>query len=110
MFEPIGGSAPYTGLNVVNPWHASALQHDAGQFGETKAAERVENAIKTVCSTHLKSMAAGKMGYTTEEVGDLVVKYCKSFLSPKAQLSVGPLSLFFLEERPRAGTPFCLRV
>jgi len=77
MFEPIGGSAPkYTGLNVVNPLAcigAAAMMLD--NLGETKAAERVENAIKTVCSTHLKSMAAGKMGYTTEEVGDLVVKY-----------------------------------
>jgi hypothetical protein len=26
-------------------------------------------------SSDLKSMSAGKMGYTTSEVGDLVVKY-----------------------------------
>jgi 3-isopropylmalate dehydrogenase len=28
-----------------------------------------------VTGKHLKSLAAGKMGYSTSEVGDLVVKY-----------------------------------
>jgi len=77
MFEPIGGSAPkYTGKNVVNPLAcigAAAMMLE--NLGETNAAQRVENAIQKVCSTHLKSMAAGKMGYTTQEVGDLVVRY-----------------------------------
>jgi 3-isopropylmalate dehydrogenase len=44
-------------------------------LGEKKAAERVENAMAPVFAKHLKSMAAGEMGHTTQEVGDLVVKY-----------------------------------
>lgn len=77
MFEPIGGSAPkYTGQNVVNPMAAiSACQMMLEHLGEVEASAIVEKAIMKVLSTHLKSMSAGKMGYTTSEVGDLVVKY-----------------------------------
>jgi 3-isopropylmalate dehydrogenase len=42
-------------------------------LGEDAAAERVENAIVHVLSNKLESMSAGKMGYSTSEVGDLVV-------------------------------------
>ena len=35
----------------------------------------VEKSIMKVLSNNLKSLSAGKMGYTTSEVGDLVVKY-----------------------------------
>ena len=41
-------------------------------LGETKASEITENAIIKVISTKLKSLQAGKMGYSTTEVGDLV--------------------------------------
>ncbi len=77
MFEPIGGSAPkYTGQNVVNPLAAiCAAALMLGTLGEAAAASRVENAVQTVCARHLQSLAAGKMGYGTAEVGDLVVKY-----------------------------------
>jgi len=74
MFEPIGGSAPkYTGKNVINPLAAIA----AGglmleTLGQTEAAKAVERAIVTVISTKLKSLGAGRMGYSTSEVGDLV--------------------------------------
>lgn len=74
MFEPIGGSAPkYTGMNVINPLAAIA----AGQMmletlGETAAAERIDKAIAKTTGEKLKSMAAGKMGYSTTEVGDIV--------------------------------------
>ncbi|MFO7658859.1 MAG: 3-isopropylmalate dehydrogenase [Bacteroidales bacterium] len=76
MFEPIGGSAPkYTGKNVINPLAAIAcggmmLEH----LGEDKAAKAVEASIINVTSTKLKSLAAGHMGYSTSEVGDLVAK------------------------------------
>jgi len=77
MFEPIGGSAPkYAGKNVINPLAAicaGAMMLE--QLGEEKAAARVENAVKEVCAKHLKSLAAGQMGYSTSEVGDLVVRY-----------------------------------
>jgi 3-isopropylmalate dehydrogenase len=77
MFEPIGGSAPkYTGQNVINPLAAiAAAQMMLDHLREDAAAKRLEDAIKQVLSTKLKSMAAGKMGYSTSEVGDLVVGY-----------------------------------
>ncbi len=77
MFEPIGGSAPkYTGKNVINPLAAiCALGMLLEQIGESKAAAAVENAVKTVVKNKLNSLAAGKMGYSTTEVGDLVVEH-----------------------------------
>ncbi len=77
MFEPMGGSAPkYTGKNVINPLAAvGAAQMMLDHLGEKKAGQRVEKAIMQVLAKHLKSLAAGEMGYTTQEVGDLVVKY-----------------------------------
>ncbi|MDI6756049.1 MAG: 3-isopropylmalate dehydrogenase [Thermodesulfobacteriota bacterium] len=77
MFEPMGGSAPkYTGKNMINPMAAIAAgQMMLDYLGEKKAAERVEKAMIQVLGKHIKSMAAGEMGHTTREVGDLVVKY-----------------------------------
>ena len=75
MFEPIGGSAPkYTGKGVINPLAAiGALAMLLDALGKEDAGRSVEEAIKEVTGTRLKSMAAGKMGYSTSEVGDLVV-------------------------------------
>ncbi len=76
MFEPIGGSAPkYTGQNVINPLAAVCagmmlIEH----LGEEKAARAIEDAVKVVTGSKLKSMAAGRMGYSTTEVGDLVAE------------------------------------
>lgn len=74
MFEPIGGSAPkYTGKNVINPLAAicaGAMMLD--YLGEKKAAEAVEGAVMKVVAGKLKSLAAGKMGYGTDEVGTMV--------------------------------------
>ena len=74
MFEPMGGSAPkYTGLNVINPIaaiNAAGMMLDF--LGETKAAAAIETAIVKIINTKIKSLAAGKMGYGTREVGDLV--------------------------------------
>ncbi|MDH7569105.1 MAG: 3-isopropylmalate dehydrogenase [Armatimonadota bacterium] len=73
MFEPIGGSAPkYTGQGVINPLAAIA----AGQMmletlGERAAAEAVEQGIIYAVS-RMPSLSAGKMGFSTAEVGDLV--------------------------------------
>jgi 3-isopropylmalate dehydrogenase len=74
MFEPIGGSAPkYTGQNVINPLAAiGAAQMMMDHLGETEAALAIENAIRWVVAEKLESMSAGKMGYGTKEVGDLV--------------------------------------
>ena len=77
MFEPMGGSAPkYTALGVINPIAAICacammLEH----AGHDRAAQRIINAVQVVTGTKMKSQAAGKMGYSTQEVGDLVVRY-----------------------------------
>jgi 3-isopropylmalate dehydrogenase len=74
MFEPIGGSAPkYTGKNVINPLAAvcaGAMMMDF--LGETSLALAIENAVIKTVREKLTSLAAGKMGYGTREVGDLV--------------------------------------
>lgn len=77
MFEPIGGSAPkYAGKNVINPLAAiCALSMLLDMIGEQQAAFKVENAVKMVVKDKLQSLSAGKMGYSTSEVGDLMVEY-----------------------------------
>src|SRR5271154_2871866 len=74
MFEPIGGSAPkYTGKNVINPLAAicaGALMLDF--LGEYPAAQAIESAVIKVTREKIKSLAAGRMGFTTAQVGDLV--------------------------------------
>jgi 3-isopropylmalate dehydrogenase len=76
MFEPIGGSAPkYTGKDVINPLAAICaggmmLEH----LGQAESAAAIERAVMQVTGTKLKSLAAGKMGYSTSQVGDLVVQ------------------------------------
>jgi len=77
MFEPIGGSAPkYKGQNKINPLAAICaagimLEH----LGEEESGKKIESAVMKVTADHLKSLAAGHMGMTTTEVGDLVAKY-----------------------------------
>jgi 3-isopropylmalate dehydrogenase len=82
MYEPIGGSAPkYTGLNVINPIAAinavGMLLTETGMAKGDKqavdAGERIEAAIMQV-TPKMKSQSAGKMGFSTSEVGDLVAK------------------------------------
>ena len=79
MFEPIGGSAPkYTGMGVINPLAAicsGAMLLDS--IGESKAAADIEKSVAFVTGKKMKSMAAGKMGYTTSEVGQLLINYIK---------------------------------
>jgi len=77
MFEPIGGSAPkYTGQNVINPLAAvGAMGMMLDELGQTEAAALVEKAIMHVTANKLKSLSAGKMGYSTTEVGDLLVAF-----------------------------------
>ena len=74
MFEPIGGSAPkYTGQNVINPLAAiCAGQMMLDFLGETEAAKAIEDVVVDVTRNKIKSLAAGKMGYSTTEIGDLV--------------------------------------
>ncbi len=76
MFEPIGGSAPkYTGKGVINPLAAiCAAGMMLATLGEEKAADAVEKAVMYVTANKLKSLAAGQMGFSTSQVGDLVAE------------------------------------
>ena len=76
MFEPIGGSAPkYTGQNVINPLAAiCAGMMLLEQLGEKTAAAAIEKSVMDVTAHKLKSIAAGRMGYCTTQVGDLVAE------------------------------------
>ncbi|MCD6584074.1 MAG: 3-isopropylmalate dehydrogenase [Candidatus Omnitrophica bacterium] len=80
MFEPIGGSAPkYTGKDVINPLAAiCALAMMLDFLGEEEAGLKVEEAVKRVVREKLEGLAAGRMGYSTTQVGDLVVNYLES--------------------------------
>jgi 3-isopropylmalate dehydrogenase len=80
MFECMGGSAPkYTGRNIINPIAAIAamgmlltvLGDQKGLPNLSRAGQRVEDAIGKT-TPKMKSMSAGRMGYSTSEVGDLV--------------------------------------
>jgi len=77
MFEPIGGSAPkYTGQQKINPIAAiSAGQLMLDTIGEKKAAAVVEDGVAKVLREDIEDVAAGKMGHSTQAVGDLVVDY-----------------------------------
>lgn len=75
MFEPIGGTAPdHVGKGTINPLAAiGAVGMLLSELGEAEAARRVEAGIRFACSK-MTSMRAGEMGYSTAEVGDLVVE------------------------------------
>ncbi len=82
MYEPMGGSAPkYTGKNVINPVAAIAamamLLRETGNHTRNltlvKAGDCVEAAVRAV-TPKMASQAAGKMGMSTTEVGDLVAR------------------------------------
>jgi len=75
MFEPMGGSAPkYTGQNIINPLAAiCAGGMMLETLGETEAAQAIDKAVSDIlASGRIKSLAAGKMGMGTTQVGDLV--------------------------------------
>jgi len=77
MFEPIGGSAPkYTGKQMINPIAAiSAAQIMLETLGEEQGANLIEEGVIKVLREDIKDVAAGKMGYSTGEVGDLIAAY-----------------------------------
>ena len=80
MFEPMGGSAPrYTGQNVINPIAAigamgmllAVTGEQRDQADVAAAGASIERAIIATCPK-MDSQSAGRMGYSTSEVGDLV--------------------------------------
>ncbi|MEX2421129.1 MAG: isocitrate/isopropylmalate family dehydrogenase, partial [Actinomycetota bacterium] len=79
MFEPIGGTAPdHAGKGTINPLAAiGAVQMLLASLGQQAGAGRVDAGIRFACSK-LASMRAGEMGFSTSEVGDLVVEGASS--------------------------------
>jgi len=78
MFEPIGGSAPkYTGQNVACPIAAiSSAQMMMETLGEDETAARIERAVERALSSgRIESLAAGRMGMSTSEVGDMIAGF-----------------------------------
>lgn len=75
MFEPVHGSAPdIAGRGWANPIATilcAAMMLD--QLGEREAARRVENAA-TIALSKMQGVAGPAMGFTTDEIGDLVVQ------------------------------------
>ncbi|HLY10625.1 MAG TPA: 3-isopropylmalate dehydrogenase [Planctomycetota bacterium] len=75
VFEPIHGSAPkYKGLKKVSPLAAilsagMLLEH----LGQTKAADRVEAAVKKVLESDALPSIDASSGVPTDKVGDMVV-------------------------------------
>ena len=77
MFEPMGGSAPkYKGQNIINPLAAiCAGGMMLETLGEAEAAKAIDQAVSnSLASGKIKSLAAGKMGMGTREIGDLIAK------------------------------------
>ena len=73
MFEPIHGSAPkYRGQNSANPVAAiEAGKMMLDHLGETKAARRIESAVRNAIETkRIRSLKAG--AYKCDEVGDMI--------------------------------------
>jgi 3-isopropylmalate dehydrogenase len=75
MFEPIGGTAPdHTGKNTINPLAAIlSMAMLLEQAGQSAAAQTIEKAVSLV-TPKMPSQAAGEMGHSTTEIGDLVVE------------------------------------
>jgi 3-isopropylmalate dehydrogenase len=80
MFEPIGGSAPkYSGQQKINPIAGIlAARIMLETLGEEQAASLIEAGVAKVLREDVKDVAAGKMGYATGEVGDLIAEYIKT--------------------------------
>jgi 3-isopropylmalate dehydrogenase len=78
MFEPVHGSAPqFTGKGVINPLAAILtvklmLEH----LKEEQAALAIDAAVQSVM-LKMKSMLVGQMGYSTSQIGDMVVEALK---------------------------------
>jgi len=78
MFEPVHGSAPqFTGKGVANPIAAILtvklmLEH----LKQEKAAQSIDAAVQSVM-LKMKSMLIGQMGYSTDQIGDMVVESLK---------------------------------
>ena len=78
MFEPVHGTAPsFAGKGVINPI-ATVLTGIMmlKYLGETEAAADMEAATKKVIQK-MKSMLVGEMGFSTSQIGDMIVENLK---------------------------------
>jgi 3-isopropylmalate dehydrogenase len=58
---------------VINPLAGiCALGMLLEMIGEEKAGKAIENSVINIVRKKIKNLAAGKMGYSTEEIGDMV--------------------------------------
>jgi 3-isopropylmalate dehydrogenase len=75
MFEPIGGTAPdHAGRGTINPLAAiGATEMLLRELDEVDAAARIDRGIRAATGK-MRSMRAGEMGFSTGEVGDMVVE------------------------------------
>ena len=73
MFEPIGGTAPdFTGKNEINPMAAVGAAHIMlDHLGYVEASDQLEKAKINVIKK-MDSMLAGKMGFKTAEIGNMI--------------------------------------
>lgn len=77
MFEPIHGSAPkYRGKNQINPLAAiCAVGMMLDHLGETEGAAAVDKAVSdTLASGKIPDLSAGRTGFTTTEIGDMIAE------------------------------------
>lgn len=74
MFEPVHGTAPsFADQQVINPIATILTAVMMLRYlGETTAADHMEQATRETIKK-MKSMLVGQMGYTTSEIGDMVV-------------------------------------
>jgi 3-isopropylmalate dehydrogenase len=61
-------------MNKINPIAAiNAMAMLLEHSGHPQSAARIDKAVASVTGTKMQSQAAGRMGFSTSEVGDLVV-------------------------------------
>ena len=75
LFEPIHGSAPkYAGKNVASPIATvMAVQMMLDYLGESRAAQRVEDAVARLLRSKRIPSLGSDSGLSTSQVGDLVL-------------------------------------
>jgi 3-isopropylmalate dehydrogenase len=76
LFEPIHGSAPkYTGKNVANPIASiMAVQMMLDYLGETRASERIEDAVAGLLRSKRIPSVGSDSGLSTRQIGDMVIE------------------------------------
>ena len=78
FFVPDASAPKYTGQNVINPIASiCSVAMMVDPLGEEEMGKAIDNGVLKT-KPKLKSLSAGRMGYSTSEVGDLVVEALRS--------------------------------